>query len=137
MLIADAAGRAGVNPQTLRYYERRGLLQPSARRPSGYREYTTEDVQVVRFVKRAQDLGFTLDDVEALLTLRRPRAGQREAVRRIAEQHLRELDAKMRDLERMRRALSHLVRTCHAGSDPHCPIIEAFEAGEEGTDDRR
>ena len=130
MLIADAAGRAGVNPQTLRYYERRGLLRPSGRRPSGYRVYTAEDVLVVRFVKRAQELGFSLDDIEALLKLRRIRSGQREAVRRVAEHHLAELDARLRDLERMRHALKSLVDACHTGDDLRCPIIEAFEQQE-------
>lgn len=125
MLIADAAGRAGVNPQTLRYYERRGLLRPSGRRPSGYREYTPEDVRIVRFVKRAQDLGFALRDVDELLRLRKSRAG-REAVRSIAERHIRNLDAKLRDLKQMRLALSHLVTTCQGGADPECPILEAL-----------
>jgi MerR family transcriptional regulator, mercuric resistance operon regulatory protein len=136
MLIADAAGRAGVNPQTLRYYERRGLLRPSARRPSGYREYTPDDVKVVRFVKRAQELGFALDDVEALLALRHVR-GPRAAVRAIAERHVAALDRKIDDLQRMRGALATLVGTCHAGTDPECPILEAFESAGEVRDDAR
>jgi Cu(I)-responsive transcriptional regulator len=137
MLIRDAAGRAGVNPQTLRYYERRGLLKPSGRRPSGYREYTPADVKVVRFVKRAQDLGFSLDDIEELLKLRQARSGQREAAQKIAQRHIDELEAKILDLQRMQGALSHLVSSCLSGTDPHCPIIEAFELGLEGDDDRR
>lgn len=136
MLIADAAGRAGVNPQTLRYYERRGLLRPSARRPSGYREYTREDVQVVRFVKRAQDLGFSLDDIQTLLALRRPQPGRRVAARRIAERHVVDLDQRIRDLQRMRQALEHLVARCHDTGIPECPILEAFETGSEVADGR-
>lgn len=137
MLIRDAAGRAGVNPQTLRYYERRGLLKPSGRRPSGYREYTPDDVKLVRFVKRAQDLGFSLDDIEELLKLRQARAGQREAAQKIAQRHIDELEVKIHDLQRMRGALGHLVSSCRAGKDPHCPIIEAFELGLEDDHDGR
>ncbi len=70
MWITQAARQAGVNVQTLRYYERRGLLPKPARRESGYREYTPEAVLIVRFVKRAQDLGFSLDEVEQLVKLR-------------------------------------------------------------------
>jgi len=136
MLITDAAGRAGVNPQTLRYYERRGLLRPSARRPSGYREYTPEDVQLVRFVKRAQDLGFSLDDIQTLLKLRRPRPGQRAAVRRLAERHVADLARRIHDLQRMRAALEHLVERCHDTGIPECPILEAFETGTEVAGDR-
>lgn len=136
MLITDAAGRAGVNPQTLRYYERRGLLRPSARRPSGYREYTPEDVQLVRFVKRAQGLGFSLEDIQTLLGLRRPRPGQRAAVRRLAERHVADLDQRIRDLQRMREALEHLVERCHDDGVPECPILEAFETGSEVADGR-
>ena len=131
MFIAEAADRAGVNPQTLRYYERRGLLRPAGRRSSGYREYSTDDVKVVRFVKRAQELGFSLDDIAGLLALRGPQSGRRERVRRIAEERLVDLEARIRDLQQMRQALGRLVRTCHAGSTPDCPIIEALEPDQE------
>jgi len=75
--IGEVAARAGVNVQTLRYYERRGLLKPPARRPSGYREYSPDAVRVVRFIKRAQQLGFTLDETGELLRLRTLRAMRR------------------------------------------------------------
>ncbi len=127
MFIAEAAERAGVNPQTLRYYERRGLLRPAGRRSSGYREYSDDDVRRVRFVKRAQELGFSLDDIAALLALRAPQPARRERARRVAEARLVDIDARIRDLQGMRRALGRLVRTCHDHSTPECPIIEALE----------
>ena len=126
MLIKDAAQSAGVTPQTLRYYEQRGLVRPNGRRASGYREYTDEQVRIVRFIKRAQDLGFSLDDVAALLKLRAVRAS-RPSVRRVAEHHLADLDARIADLTRMRKAVAALVHACHAGADAHCPILEALD----------
>jgi DNA-binding transcriptional MerR regulator len=133
MFIADAAARAGVNPQTFRYSERRGLLKPAARRESGYREYTADEVRIVRFIKRAQDLGFTLDETAELLRLRRTRAGRRDAARAVAMRHQADLEMRIRDLQRMHDALGQLIRACHADRDPHCPILEALDAGE-GTD---
>lgn len=126
MWIAEAAASAGVNPQTLRYYERRGLMSGVGRRGSGYREYTAEDVRIVRFVKRAQELGFSLADVAELLRLRNVRTG-RPAVRAIAERRLEDLNERIGDLTAMRDALRTLVRSCHVGSRPECPILEALE----------
>ncbi len=128
MWIAEAAREAGVNPQTLRYYERRGLIRPAGRARSGYRQYSADDVRRLRFVKRAQELGLSLKDVEALLKLRRATSARRQSVRKVAEQRLADLERRIRDLTRMRDALSHLVHACHAGTDPHCPILEALES---------
>ena len=84
MRIGEVAQRAGVNVQTLRYYERRGLLPTPMRRPSGYREYLLETVVLVRFIKRAQHLGFSLQDVEELIGLRENPSRNRAAVRAVA-----------------------------------------------------
>jgi Cu(I)-responsive transcriptional regulator len=127
MWIAEAAMAAGVNPQTLRYYERRGLLKASGRRASGYREYSADDVRRLRFVKRAQELGLSLDDVAELLKLRKAPASRRQAVRAVAERRVADLDQRIGDLRRMRDALSHLVHACHAGDTPECPILEALD----------
>lgn len=129
MRIGEAAGTAGVNAQTLRYYERRGLLKGISRRSSGYRTYDEDDVRVVRFVKRAQELGLSLDDAGQLLELRHTPPKERHRVRAVAEARLRDLDQRIRDLRRMRTALSALVTSCHAGGDPECPILEALESG--------
>lgn len=127
MKIGQAAGTAGVNAQTLRYYERRGLLKAVPRRASGYREYTDDDIRVVRFVKRAQELGLSLADATELLKLRHTATGRRQNARRVAEARLADLDQRIRDLRRMRAALASLVTSCHAGSDPHCPILESLD----------
>src|SRR6476646_3199780 len=123
MFISEAAAQAGVNVQTIRYYERRGLLPPSARRPSGYRELPDEAVRVVRFIKRAQDLGFSLDEVAELLRLRRAKA------QAVAGRRLKQIEQKLAELSAMRDALTHLVHTCRGGATPHCPILEALESG--------
>jgi Cu(I)-responsive transcriptional regulator len=126
MWISEAAAQAGVNVQTIRYYERRGLLPPSARRPSGYRELPDEAVRVVRFIKRAQDLGFSLDEVSELLHLRRSR--DRAKARAIAGRRLKQIEQKLAELSGMREALTHLVHTCREGSTPDCPILEALDS---------
>ena len=131
--IGDLAEAAGVTPDTLRYYERRGLLQPSGRRASGYREYPPEAVGVVRFVKHAQALGFTLGEVEDLMRLRgvSGRRGAGLAVREVAVAKLRDIDEKLRMLAALRGALADLVAECDqtCGADaawPACPIIAAL-----------
>jgi Cu(I)-responsive transcriptional regulator len=126
MLITETAREAGVNTQTLRYYERRGLLPKPARRGSGYREYSGEAVRLVRFIKRAQELGFSLDEVEELVGLRGVRRGERHRVRAIAERKIADIDRKIAQLRSMRGALRQLVDACHRGAAAECPIIEAL-----------
>lgn len=127
MWISEAAEQAGVNIQTLRYYERRGLLPKAPRRASGYREFPDEAVRVVRFIKRAQDLGFSLDEVEELLRLRRQSSRNRGKIRAVAEEKVAQIERKIGELERMKRALQTLVHSCHSGEALDCPIIEALE----------
>lgn len=133
MRIGAAAEQAGVNVQTLRYYERRGLLPKAPRRLSGYREFPDDAVRVVRFVKRAQDLGFTLDEIEALLRLRSDKRRDRARVRAVGEQRVRQIEGKIRELQAMKRALAHLLHCCREGSTLECPIIEALD-GAAGAD---
>ena len=131
MRIGKAAERAGVNVQTLRYYERRGLLPRPPRRSSGYREFPDDAVRVVRFIKRAQELGFSLDEIEQLLRLRRGAPRDRARIRKVAEQRIAQIDQKIAELQRMRSALGGLVHACHEGATLECPIIEALDT--EGT----
>jgi Cu(I)-responsive transcriptional regulator len=126
MWIAQAARQAGVNAQTLRYYERRGLLPKPARRDSGYREYPDDTIRIVRFIKRAQELGFSLDEIGELVKLRGVRRQQRHRVRAIAERKIEDIDQKIQQLQSMRIALTALVRACHAGGPAECQIIEAL-----------
>lgn len=126
MWITQTAKRAGVNAQTLRYYERRGLLPKPARRDSGYRDYAPEAVRIVRFIKRAQDLGFSLDEIEQLVKLRGVRRAERHRVRAIAERKIEDIDQKIAHLRSMRAALANLVHACHEGGSAECQIIEAL-----------
>ncbi len=126
MWIGQTAREAGVNTQTLRYYERRGLLPTPHRRGSGYREYSADAVRIVRFIKRAQELGFSLDEIEELVRLRGVKRAGRQRVRAIAQRKIREIDRKIEHLQSMRGALDHLVGACERGGQAECQIIEAL-----------
>ena len=130
MRIGTAAERAGVNIQTLRYYERRGLLPRPPRRRSGYREFADDAVRMVRFIKRAQDLGFTLDEVEELLRLRNDKRRDRARIRAGATRRVLQIERKVAELTAIKRALSHLLHCCAEGSTLECPIIEALDGVE-------
>jgi MerR family mercuric resistance operon transcriptional regulator len=130
MWISQTAREAGVNVQTLRYYERRGLLPRPPRRGSGYREYPAEAVRMVLFIKRAQDLGFSLDEIEELVRLRGDSRAERHRVRAIAERKIQDIDRKIVHLQSMRDALGVLVESCHRGGAAECPIIDALNAPE-------
>ncbi len=110
--IGEVAARAEVNVQTLRYYERRGLLDEPERSRSGYRRYPLETVRLIKFIKRAQELGFTLTDVEDLLRLRQVRRRDRQRIRALAEEKVRDVDEKIRQLKSIRDALGKLVDSC-------------------------
>ena len=127
MWISQTAREAGVNAQTLRYYERRGLLPKPPRRGSGYREYPADAVRIVRFIKRAQELGFSLDEVEELVRLRGVRRGERHRVRAIAERKIADIDQQDRaPAVDARRARSSWSTSCHHGGAADCPIIDAL-----------
>jgi Hg(II)-responsive transcriptional regulator len=128
MWITEAADAAGVNVQTIRYYERRGLLPRPSRRASGYRDFSPEAVRVVRFIKRAQDLGFTLDEISELLQLKSERQRDRVRIRAVAERRLRQVQSKITELTAMAEALSHLIQCCAAADGAlECPIIDALD----------
>lgn len=129
--IGEVARRAKVNLQTIRYYERTGLLPKAPRAASNYRVYSGETVRRVRFIKRAQDLGFTLKEIKELLSLRaRPAAKCADVLAR-AEVKIRNIEEKIRTLEAMRRALSRLMSQCKGrGAITECPILDALEDDE-------
>ena len=130
MRIGEVAVQAGVNIQTLRYYERRGILKEPKRRLSGFREFTPETVRVVRFIKRAQELGFTLHEIEELLRLRDDRRATCAEVRATASDKIDDIARKIQSLQAMKRALGVLVRSCERdGSTRRCPILEALDDG--------
>lgn len=123
----EVAKQAGVNVETLRFYEREGILPEPPRRVSGYREYPTETVDLIRFIKRAQELGFSLREVKDLLSLREvPRRASRRASQ-LVESKIAEIDHKIRDLKAIRTALEDLRCACNANnSSSSCPIIESL-----------
>lgn len=125
--IGDVATQAGVNIQTLRYYERRGILEEPDRTRSGYRKYPPETIRVIRFIKRAQELGFTLGEIADLLRLREDRTRRRKDVRSLAEAKIKDIDEKVRRLRAMRRALGILLDSCMCDGTPECPILEALD----------
>lgn len=126
--IGQLADAAGVHVETVRFYERRGLLPEPPRRSSGYRTYPPESLARLRFIKGAQTLGFTLDEIKHLLALRVQPGTNCEQVRQQAEQKLDEVDAKLRALQQLRHALSMLVDACvQGGPAGDCPILEAIE----------
>lgn len=126
MRIGEVAEQAGVNVQTLRFYEREGLLAGPARRRNGYREYPQDTVALVRFIKRAQDLGFSLDEAKALSDLRQPQARNRPRVRELAEVKLADVRQRIAQLRAIERALARLVKTCCQGDEPRCAILDAL-----------
>ncbi len=122
LTIGTLAKRSGVNVETIRYYQHRDLLHEPSKPRSGYRRYSSETVGRVRFIKRAQTLGFTLEEIGGLLGLDEKKACLE--TRDIAAQKLNQIEQKISDLSRMKRALSRLVRACDATSvDEPCPII--------------
>lgn len=127
MRISEVARQAGVNVQTLRYYERRGLLAEPDRVGAGYRRYDRDAVRTVRFVKRAQSLGFSLDEISSLLSLASGQPADCNAARAMATGQLAELDAKIASLVAMRDSIRRLIATCDASGGRECPLIEAME----------
>jgi MerR family mercuric resistance operon transcriptional regulator/MerR family gold-responsive transcriptional activator of gol and ges genes len=128
LTIGRLAKAVGVNIQTVRYYERRDLLNPTTRRPSGYRVYGSEELLRLRFIKNAQALGFTLHEVADLLNLRvnsRARCGD---VQRKAATKLANVEAKISDLQGLAKSLRSLIRACRAGQPTdRCPILTSLE----------
>jgi MerR family transcriptional regulator, copper efflux regulator len=128
MRIGVVAAQANVNEQTLRFYERAGLLRRPARAKNGYRDYPPDTVALVRFIKRAQELGFSLADAGALGELRRAPGRNRLKVRELAQAKLRDVEQKIADLTAIQNALQQLVSSCCSDDGPGCPILEALAA---------
>ena len=124
--IGKAAHAANLSIDTVRFYERSGLLQPPPRTAAGYRLYRQADVDRLRFIHRAKALGFSLEEVAQLLKLN-DGSGRRRDVKSLASRRLEELDRKLAELTRIRHALAHLVQACNAeGPLAGCPIIAAL-----------
>lgn len=125
--IGELSRRTGCNIETIRYYERIGLL-PAPPRRGRYRSYSREDVGRLGFVRRARELGFTLDEVRALLGLAGGGQASCAEVRTLAASQLTDVRTRIADLKRMERVLTESVRACDAGQDPGCPLIQSLYA---------
>ncbi len=128
LTIGQVAQRAGVRADTVRYYERRGLIPRPRRTAAGYRDFSPETIQQIRFIKRAQELGFTLDEIEELLAVRiRSRRKCADAMR-IAKHKIELIEKKLADMRAMQQALERLLSSCAENqSVVECPIIESLE----------
>jgi len=124
MTIGDAAKASGVNAKLIRYYESIGLIPEAGRTASGYRVYSDRDVNVLRFVKRARTLGFGIERIQKLVGLWQDRSRCSSEVKRIALQHIDELEAKIAELQAMRDTLHELADACHGDHRPDCPILK-------------
>lgn len=125
LTIGRLARAANVNVETVRYYQTRKLLPVPKRGTSAFRYYPSELIEQIRFIKRAQELGFSLEEIRELLRLHQ--GIDRESIRKIARARLTQIESKLRDLDRMRHALSGLVEACeHTAGGIPCPIIQAL-----------
>ena len=124
MNIGQAAAASGVTAKMIRHYEESGLVRPPRRTASNYRSYSDNDVHVLRFIKRARTLGFSMADIKTLLSLWQDKSRSSSVVKRVAGKHIDELAQKIAELQAMVRTLEHLVHHCHGDHRPECPILE-------------
>lgn len=127
MKIGEASKRSGVSQRMIRHYEGLELIPRAARRESGYRDYDESDVHTLRFIRRARDLGFPIEEIRQLVALWQDRSRSSADVKALALARAAELDRKARELDEMRRTLEHLAVTCHGDDRPDCPIIDSLE----------
>ena len=129
MQIGRVAEHSGVPAKTIRYYEEIGLISKPNRTPNGYREYDKQDIEVLRFVSRARGLGFSIKDVKNLLALYNDRGRASADVKKIALEHVDEIERKIAELDSIRRTLLHLADKCHGDEWPECPILQELAHG--------
>ncbi|MGI6853878.1 Cu(I)-responsive transcriptional regulator [Mesorhizobium sp. 1B3] len=134
MNIGRASKASGVSAKMIRYYEQTGLIPAADRRSSGYRDYSDTDVHMLRFIRRARDLGFSVAEIGELLGLWRDETRQSAEVKRLAQGHINALAKKIKDLQDMSASLTMLVNACHGDHRPHCPILQRLETDQEGED---
>jgi MerR family mercuric resistance operon transcriptional regulator len=125
--IGALSRRSGVNIETIRYYERVKMLAPPPRTASGRRLYGTMDLRILVFIRRARELGFSLDEIRTLLRLGGPEKATCREVRAIATRHLEDIQAKLSDLKKLERLLSKTVARCSGKTAPECPVLEILD----------
>lgn len=127
MNIGELAKNSGVNAKMIRHYESIGVIPKAGRTGGGYRRYSENDVHVLRFVKRARGLGFTMPEIRKLVGLWRNKQRASKEVKALALSHLKDLEQKIQELQEMAGTLRKLAHNCHGDSRPDCPILEGLE----------
>lgn len=125
--IGELSKRSGVHVETIRYYERIRMLAPPPRTASGRRVYDHADLRVLVFIRRARELGFSLEEIRALLRLGGPEKASCREVREIASHHLEDIRAKLDDLKKLERLLARTVAQCSGKTAPDCPVLDILD----------
>lgn len=130
MNIGQAAKASGISQRMIRHYEAIGLIPKAVRRDSGYRDYDDRNVHMLRFIRRARDLGFPIAEIAQLVALWQDRGRARGEVKALALARAKEMEVKERELRAMRKSLEDLARRCAGGDRPDCPILDDLAIGE-------
>ncbi len=124
MNIGQASDASGVSAKMIRYYEEIGLIRPMGRTGNNYRVYGDEEVHVLRFIKRARSLGFSLEETETLLKLWQDKSRESAAVKQVATSHIVDLERRIAEMQGMVQTLKHLAHCCGGDNRPNCPILD-------------
>lgn len=127
MNIGEVSKRSEVNSRMIRRYEELGIIPKAGRSTSGYRQYSENDVHVLKFVKRSRELGFSMKAIKQLLSLWRNKSRPSSQVKSIAMKHISELEVKLNEIQLMLGTLNHLVKSCRGDQRPHCPILDELD----------
>lgn len=128
MNIGEVSKLARVNSKMVRRYESLGIIPKAGRTEAGYRQYTENDVHILRFVKKARELGFSMKDIKQLVGLWRNKTRSSSQVKSIALKHISELEKKQKEIRGMLSTLNHLTKNCRGDSRPECPILDAINS---------
>ncbi|AYD00184.1 Cu(I)-responsive transcriptional regulator [Neorhizobium sp. NCHU2750] len=133
MNIGEASGASGVSAKMIRYYEQIGLISPKGRTESNYRLYGEDEVHVLRFIKRARSLGFSLEETETLLKLWQDKSRESSAVKEVATTHIEDLERRIAEMQAMVETLKHLAHCCGGDHRPDCPILDDLAGAKPGS----
>jgi len=124
MRIQEASKQSGMPAKTIRFYEDIGLMRPATRAANGYRQFNERDVRTLKFIQRARRLGFAVEDIQKLLSLWQNKRRSSAQVKALALDHLAEIEARIRQLDSMKRSVMDLAKRCHGDNRPDCPILD-------------